>query len=124
MPEPIDFTDIDALTFDCYGTLIDWEAGLSDAFRPVLAAHAIDHDPEDVLTRYARARGSRRARPVPEHTPRCLRPACEAWEKELGFEPTADEMHTFSRSVEGLAGLRGLDRGVTSPATGDSGWAC
>ena len=53
MPEPIDFTDIDALTFDCYGTLIDWEAGLNEAFRPVLAAHAIDHDPEDVLSRYA-----------------------------------------------------------------------
>lgn len=25
-----------ALTFDCYGTLIDWEAGIWDAFQPVL----------------------------------------------------------------------------------------
>ena len=26
-------TDFDALTFDCYGTLIDWESGMIDALR-------------------------------------------------------------------------------------------
>lgn len=29
-------TDYKALTFDCYGTLIDWEGGIWDAFQPVL----------------------------------------------------------------------------------------
>ena len=29
----------DALTFDCYGTLIDWETGILTALRPVLEAH-------------------------------------------------------------------------------------
>lgn len=28
-------TDFKALSFDCYGTLIDWEAGLSTALRPL-----------------------------------------------------------------------------------------
>jgi 2-haloacid dehalogenase len=28
-------------TFDCYGTLIDWESGISNALRPVFAAHHI-----------------------------------------------------------------------------------
>ena len=32
MPNTIDFGDVHALTFDCYGTLIDWEAGLGAAF--------------------------------------------------------------------------------------------
>ncbi len=27
-------TDFDVLTFDCYGTLIDWESGILDALRP------------------------------------------------------------------------------------------
>ncbi len=30
-------TDFKVLTFDCYGTLIDWESGIFDALRPLLA---------------------------------------------------------------------------------------
>ena len=30
------FDDVKVLTFDCYGTLIDWESGIWDAFQPVL----------------------------------------------------------------------------------------
>ena len=36
----LDFSKAKLLTFDCYGTLIDWESGLFSALRPVLAAHA------------------------------------------------------------------------------------
>jgi 2-haloacid dehalogenase len=32
----------DALTFDCYGTLIDWETGILEALRPLLAAHEMN----------------------------------------------------------------------------------
>lgn len=32
-------TDYKALTFDCYGTLIDWETGIWDAFQPLLMAN-------------------------------------------------------------------------------------
>ena len=31
-------TDHSVLTFDCYGTLIDWETGIWDALQPLLAA--------------------------------------------------------------------------------------
>ena len=34
--------DFSALTFDCYGTLIDWESGLWDAFQPLLLANGRD----------------------------------------------------------------------------------
>jgi 2-haloalkanoic acid dehalogenase type II len=30
--------DFKVLTFDCYGTLIDWETGIWDAFQPLIAA--------------------------------------------------------------------------------------
>ena len=33
-------TDFSVLTFDCYGTLIDWESGIWDALQPLLAANA------------------------------------------------------------------------------------
>lgn len=32
----LDYGDFDALTFDCYGTLIDWEAGIVAALRSVV----------------------------------------------------------------------------------------
>jgi len=34
----LDFGAFDALTFDCYGTLIDWEAGILAALRTALPA--------------------------------------------------------------------------------------
>jgi len=35
----MDFSHFTTITFDCYGTLIDWEAGILPALRGVLAAH-------------------------------------------------------------------------------------
>ncbi|PYX28913.1 MAG: haloacid dehalogenase type II [Acidobacteria bacterium] len=35
----MDFSPFSAITFDCYGTLINWEAGILPALRNVLAAH-------------------------------------------------------------------------------------
>ncbi|MFB3047105.1 MAG: haloacid dehalogenase, partial [Acidiferrobacterales bacterium] len=29
-------TDFEALTFDCYGTLIDWESGMIAALTPLM----------------------------------------------------------------------------------------
>ncbi|WP_375460612.1 haloacid dehalogenase type II [uncultured Enterovirga sp.] len=56
-------TDYDALTFDCYGTLIDWETGITEALRPltsrlaaplsqdeVLAAHAVHESTQQLAT--------------------------------------------------------------------------
>ncbi len=34
-------TDFDALTFDCYGTLIDWESGIATALRAWPGDHAL-----------------------------------------------------------------------------------
>ena len=34
----IDFSKYEVLSFDCYGTLIDWETGIIAALRPILSA--------------------------------------------------------------------------------------
>jgi 2-haloacid dehalogenase/putative hydrolase of the HAD superfamily len=39
----------DVITFDCYGTLIDWETGISDAFREAAAADGVKLDPAATL---------------------------------------------------------------------------
>jgi 2-haloacid dehalogenase len=35
----LDLTRFKVLTFDCYGTMIDWESGILSALRPIFAAH-------------------------------------------------------------------------------------
>jgi FMN phosphatase YigB (HAD superfamily) len=35
----------DVITFDCYGTLIDWEAGITEAFREAAATDGVSLDP-------------------------------------------------------------------------------
>jgi 2-haloacid dehalogenase len=49
-----DFGRFDVLTFDCYGTLIDWETGILRALRTALGAHARDVPDEDLLAAFAR----------------------------------------------------------------------
>jgi 2-haloacid dehalogenase len=61
--QPIDYSAFDALTFDCYGTLIDWEAGLVAALRDALGDGVAEVDPEDLLVRFARYEATAEAGP-------------------------------------------------------------
>jgi 2-haloacid dehalogenase len=49
----LDFARFEYLTFDCYGTLIDWETGILNAVRPVLAAHRRNLSDAGILELYA-----------------------------------------------------------------------
>jgi 2-haloalkanoic acid dehalogenase type II len=42
----------DIITFDCYGTLIDWETGIAEAFRRAAAAGGLTLDPGRILEVY------------------------------------------------------------------------
>ncbi len=51
----MDFSKIQYLTFDCYGTLIDWESGILRAIRPVLSIHGVTGvSDEEIIADYAR----------------------------------------------------------------------
>jgi 2-haloacid dehalogenase len=52
-PVPFDFGRFEALTFDCYGTLIDWEAGLAAALRRLIGPTGADIGTEALLETYA-----------------------------------------------------------------------
>ncbi|MDR3530550.1 MAG: haloacid dehalogenase type II [Rhodopila sp.] len=47
-------SDFDVLTFDCYGTLIDWESGLYAALAPLLARAGGGLSRDEVLEAFAR----------------------------------------------------------------------
>jgi len=43
----------DIVTFDCYGTLIDWESGIAEAFLRAAAEDGVTLDRKAVLDAYA-----------------------------------------------------------------------
>ena len=48
----LDFSRFECLTFDCYGTLIDWEAGILTALKPLVSNHHRDLSDEALLELY------------------------------------------------------------------------
>lgn len=48
MPEPIDI-----ITFDCYGTLIDWETGIITAFQSEAARDGVELQPDQIIEAYS-----------------------------------------------------------------------
>ena len=49
----MDLTAYKALSFDCYGTLIDWEAGIAAVLGPWAEEVGLDLDDERLLAAYA-----------------------------------------------------------------------
>ena len=95
----IDFSAFEVLTFDCYGTLIDWEGGLLAALRPILTAHGACPDDDEVLEAYARCESALEAGPyMPYRT--ILGEALRAVADRFGFTPSADEVTHFAASPE------------------------
>jgi len=95
----MDFSTKEVLTFDCYGTLIDWERGILEAVRPVLAAHGASTDDEALLELYARIEADLEAGPYRPYR-EILAAALAKIGARLGFVPSKEEVEAFSRSVE------------------------
>jgi len=94
----LDYDRFDALTFDCYGTLIDWEAGILGALRRVLGPRGVVPPDDELLERYARSEAVAEAGPYLSYREilgRCLR------EIGISYAVTPDDMEvaTFGGSV-------------------------
>jgi 2-haloacid dehalogenase len=50
----MDFRGFEVASFDCYGTLIDWESGIVSGLRPVLGNHGVDATDDEILDLHAR----------------------------------------------------------------------
>ena len=50
----IDVERVEALTFDCYGTLVDWESGILTTLRRVLANHGLERPDDELLELFGR----------------------------------------------------------------------
>ena len=94
----MDFSNFRLITFDCYGTLIDWEAGILGAIRPILSAHRVDLAEREILRLYGEIEAeeeSGRYRNYKE----ILRSVVRAFGRRLRFEPSQDEVESLPDSL-------------------------
>ncbi|HEY4190052.1 MAG TPA: haloacid dehalogenase type II [Candidatus Limnocylindrales bacterium] len=94
----IDFNDFDVLTFDCYGTLIDWEAGLLAGLRTIVDPHGVTAVDEEILARYAAHESALESGPYLRYR-EVLARAGEMTCAELGVGAMPEELAAFGGSV-------------------------
>jgi 2-haloacid dehalogenase len=94
----MDFTRFEALTFDCYGTLIDWESGIFSALRPILAAHGKTLSDAKLLEFYSELEPQYQQgefRPYRE----VLQAVVRGFGERLGFAPSDAEANSLPESL-------------------------
>ena len=94
----IDYKSFEVLTFDCYGTIVDWEQGILATLRPVLEAHGVETADAEVLQRYAGFEAAVEAGPYLRYAD-VLRRVLVEFGAYFGFAPTEDELARFGRAV-------------------------
>ena len=94
----LDFVRFQVLTFDCYGTLIDWESGIFSALRPVLAAHNQAITDSALLELYAELEAKAEAGEFRLYK-EVLQSVVRGFGERLGFVATASEMRSLPESI-------------------------
>jgi 2-haloacid dehalogenase len=95
----VDLRDFDVLSFDCYGTLIDWEAGIAAVLRRWATAHGLDGTDEELLTAYSTHEAQAEADHPTDLYPRILARAMRALGDDLGVTVGDDETEALAVSV-------------------------
>ena len=109
-------TDFTTLTFDCYGTLIDWESGIWNALQPLLATGGSGLDRDQALEHFAQHESAQEAATpgliYPELLATVHRQLAGHWgldttdEMDARFGASVPDWPAFPDSVEALAYLK------------------
>jgi 2-haloacid dehalogenase len=92
-------TDFEALSFDCYGTLIDWEAGLAAVLVPWARERGLTLTAEQLLTEYAGLEAAVEAEGPAQLYPDVLGRSMRLLGAKLGAEVTSQDAARLASSV-------------------------
>jgi len=94
----LDFSRFQVCSFDCYGTLVDWESGILSVLRPLVQEHGHDLDDTSILALFAELERDAEGR---EYQPyrKILEGVVWGLGKVLKFNPTAAEAHALPESL-------------------------
>jgi 2-haloacid dehalogenase len=94
----LEFSRFEILTFDCYGTLINWEAGILSVLHKILSAHGKAADDATLLAFYGYFEAQAELRPFRPYR-EVLQSVVRRFGQELGFTPTAAEAVSLPESL-------------------------
>jgi 2-haloacid dehalogenase len=94
----IDPESFDVLTFDCYGTLIDWETGIFEALRPVLRAHGKTISDAHLLELYGEFEAEAETGPYRSYR-EVLASVVLSLGQRLGFRAKTEEANALAKSL-------------------------
>jgi 2-haloacid dehalogenase len=95
----VDLTDFDTLTFDCYGTLIDWETGIFEGLRPLLARVNPALTRDQVLEAHARHEASQQTYTPGKRYQELLPIVYKRLAEEWRVPHTHEECVAYGRSI-------------------------
>lgn len=96
----LDFGSFRVLSFDCYGTLVDWEGGILAALKPLLARHGISASNGEILRLYGELeREGQGHQPFLTYRQVLSRIVAGLGER-LGFRPDAEELGCLADSMK------------------------
>jgi len=94
----LDFSRFEVLTFDCYGTLIDWETGILAALRRILSVHGNRTDDATLVKLYGDF--EQKSEEGEFHPYRkVLESVVRRFGAELGFTPSDAECRSLPESL-------------------------
>jgi 2-haloacid dehalogenase len=112
----LDFARFQVLTFDCYGTLIDWETGIFSTLRPLVAAHGKTVSDFELLNLYSELESEAERGEFRTYR-EVLQSVVRGFGERLGFSPTEPEVRSLPDSLaswppfpDTVAALRELKR--------------
>jgi 2-haloacid dehalogenase len=96
----LDFSRFEILTFDCYGTLINWEAGILPALHRILSAHGKKVDDSALLKLYGDFEQLCEQGDFHPYR-KVLESVVRRFGAQLGFSPTDEEARSLANSLAG-----------------------
>ncbi|HEX2307764.1 MAG TPA: haloacid dehalogenase type II [Jatrophihabitantaceae bacterium] len=95
----MNLADFEVLSFDCYGTLIDWETGIAAVLRPWADGHGLEMTDEQLLRAYSTHEAEAEATYPAELYPQILARSMRALGEALGVPVSDDEAESLAVSV-------------------------
>jgi 2-haloacid dehalogenase len=94
----MNFSSITTISFDCYGTLIDWEAGILPVLRGVLARHGRALSDAAILELYGELEAEAESSAYQSYR-EVLQSVVRAFAGHAGFDPSPDDVRSLDESV-------------------------
>ena len=94
----MDFSAFSTITFDCYGTLIDWEAGILPVLRGLLAAQGQTLPDARILELYGEFEAQAESGAYQSYR-NVLESVVQQLGERCGFRPTPAELRSLHESV-------------------------